>query len=361
MTQEEPKSSMLPLVMIVIVIALVAVGVALALLRHREEKVEAAGAAQVEVRATAVALKDVPDVVEYSGLIEAEADVSLAAEQGGRIEWLGAEKGESVKAGQPLLRVDSRLYAAAAERAEADARQASADLRRLEDLRRTGAVSESELDNMRTRADMARIGLQEARVQLDKCEQKSPIDGVVVDRTVEVGEFATPGAPAFHLAAIDRVKVRCDIPERDIFAVKEGREVPFTIASLPGRTFIGKITFIAPAAEKRSNTFRVEMLMDNADHLLKPGIIVNVALTRRVLKNALTVPLEALIPTKGQYVVYVVERGHAVRRVVNLAVVAGTQAVVQDGLKAGDRVVVDGQRRLSDGVPVSEAEAEAAK
>ena len=358
MTTQASRSSLTTLVMILVILAMVGGGVALMVTRHGESAVATEGSAPVAVRVQTAAVKDVPEVVTYSGRIEAEVDVMLAAEQSGRVVWLGADKGDAVRQGQPLLRVDSRVHTANVERAEASLRQAADDFKRLEEMRRAGAVSESELENMRTRRDLARIELDEARIHLDKCQLASPVSGILVDRQAELGAYAAPGQTVFHLAAIDRVKVQFDVPERDVFAVQPGLEVPFTIDSAPGRAFSARVSFVAPAADKRSNTFRAEMLIDNADHFLKPGIIVNVAVTRRIMRDALTVPLEALIPSKGQYLVYVVENGHAVRRLVNLATIVDSLAALRDGLKAGDRVVVDGQRRLSDGSPVSETAGE---
>jgi membrane fusion protein (multidrug efflux system) len=204
------------------------------------------------------------------------------------------------------------------------------------------------------RKTMAEVALKEARLDLEKCAVTAPIAGVIQDRFVEKGEYLAPGMRAFSIVDIDRVKVVLDLPERDVYAVRVGDAVPFAVDALPDRKFAGKLRFVAPAANPKSNTFRVEILVENTDHVLKPGVITRISLTRRILKGAIAAPLAALIPEKGLHVAYVVENEHAIRREVKLQAIVNDQAVVAEGLKAGDKVVIEGQRMVSDGARVSE-------
>jgi RND family efflux transporter MFP subunit len=106
-------------------------------------------------------------------------------------------------------------------------------------------------------------------------------------------------------------------------------------------------------ADARSNTFRTEVRLANPEHLLRPGVIARASLTRRVLRDALSVPLRALVPVKGQYVAFCVKDGRAVRRLVTIAAIVDSAVVVREGLQEGDAVVVEGQRALTDGAAVT--------
>ena len=107
-------------------------------------------------------------------------------------------------------------------------------------------------------------------------------------------------------------------------------------------------------AERESNSFLVELAVDNADGALKAGMIAQVALVRRERAGAIVVPLAAIVPRKGEHYVFAVENGHAVRKRVQIAALVGSEAVLESGVAAGDQIVVEGHRGLQDGLPIEE-------
>jgi len=278
----------------------------------------------------------------------------MAAEQSGRVVWLGAEKGAAVTNGQALLRVDDRMFAATVERAAATLKQVTDDFARMGELKKSGAVSTSDHENIGTQKQMAEVAAKQARVDLDRCSVVSAIDGLVEDRAVEVGEYVNPGVPLFTLVSLDSVKLVLDIPEADIFAARAGQEIRFMVDGVRDLVVTGRLAFVASMADERSNTFRVEAIAPNAGRQLKPGIIGKVPFTRRVLQRAVNVPMLALIPDKGLYVAYVVENGCAVRRQVKIAGMVNNLAVIAEGLAPGEKVIVEGHRLVADGSPVTE-------
>jgi membrane fusion protein (multidrug efflux system) len=308
----------------------------------------------IPVRTMMATYTAVRETVTYPARIEALHDVVLAVEREGRIIELGVDKGDRVRRGQVLLQLDNRAAEAAFRRAEINLRQAADDLKRWEELRKSGSVSVTEFEGVRNRHDLARIAVDEARVDRDHGVLVSPMDGRVEERAIDVGERAVPGIPAFRVVNTDVVKVVGDLSERDVFAIAPGVSVPFQVDALIGQTFTGTVAFVASAADARSNTFRVEWQAENPGGRLKPGVIARVTVTRGVIENALAMPLSALIPEKGQYVTYVVRGGHAVRRIVTLRTIIDDLAVIQEGLAPGDRIVIEGQRLVSDGAAIAE-------
>jgi membrane fusion protein (multidrug efflux system) len=329
--------------------------VVLAFLPPRSEKVVEAAPRALAVAVHEAVVTNLSEVVIMPGRVEAEKEARLAVETGGRVLWLGVEKGDRVEAGQVLLRLDSRSQTAAVSRAEVNLRQAEDDLKRWQVLKETGSVSALEFEGVLNRRDLARIALDEARTDYERCSVRSPIDGLIEERPVEIGETVMPGVPVLRVVQMDRVKVMVDVPERDVMALPPGAEVCLEADAAPGMTFTGKVAFAAAVADPRSNTFRNEILVENRAGFLKPGMIARVAVVRGVIRNTVVVPLSALIPVKGQYVVYLVEDNRAVRRVVKLRAVIDTLAAVQEGLAPGDRVVVEGQRLVTDGTVVTVA------
>jgi len=342
--------------LLIVLLALICGTVALKIAGKKPELLPEAPATIVSVRTEPTLCSDLPETITFAGRIEADPTVTLAFDMGGTVASLGADKGAAVTQGQVLMVLDDRIQTATLGKAQTGMKQAADDLKRFVELKKTGAVSESDYDGIEARADLAAAALKEAQAYCDKCRILSPISGTVEDRMVDVGEFAPPGMPVVRVANLSKLKILIDMPERDIFSLKVGQAVPVSVDALPGSSFAGVVTYIAPAADNKSNTFRVEVGLGNADGTLRPGIIAKVSLLRRILKSALSVPLAALVPSKGQYVAYVVKEGRAVRRVVKLVAMVGNRAVVLEGIQAGEQVIVEGQRLVEDGVAVRVAD-----
>ena len=318
------------------------------------EKNVAEGEKAVPVRTVVVEPQDVADVIQLPGRIEPLQAANLAAQRAGQVVELLVAKGETVAEGQALLRLDSRLWAAARRRAEIEARDAAKDFARWQELEKSGAVSASEYEGVQRRKEAADIALDEARTMEAQCEVQAPFAGTVVDRLVEIGDYANEGQAVLRLIRLDRVKVAFDVPEQDITAVQPGQEKKFTLAAVPGRGFTGTVTFVSSQAARESNSFGVELEAGNADGALKAGMIAQVALVRRERAGAIQVPLAAIVPRKGEYFVFTVADGRAVRQRVILDSLTGQDAVLESGLAAGARVVVEGHRGLQDGMNVVE-------
>ncbi len=292
------------------------------------------------------------DVLELPGRIEPRIAATLAAEKPGRIVAVEADRGDRVKAGQVLVRLDREAWEARLRQAEVEQREARRDLSRIEDLRKTGAVSQSDYDAAEARRDRADASLADARAQVRQCEVVSPVDGEVTDRLVEAGEHATEGRAVIRVVDISSVKVVFDLPERAAGDVAAGRPVAFAVDGAGGGVWTAVVSFVSAEADPHSNTFRVEARLPNPGGVLRAGMIARVRVERPVPPGHVAVPLAAVIPRRGEHVVFVVAGNHAVRRVVTLNRIAGGQAVLSAGVAAGEAVVVDGHRGLMDGVEV---------
>ena len=329
-------------------------------LKKRPEPVAAEEEKAVAVRTIAIAPRNVQDVLNLPARIEPLQEANLGAERAGRVVEILAEKGQAVAAGQPLLRVDGRLWDAARRRAEIETRDAERDWKRWQELEKTGAVSASEYEAVARRRDAAQIALDEAETMLSQCEVRAPFAGTVVDRLVDVGDYANEGQAVLRLIRLDRVKVVFDVPEQAVAGLAPGQTKAFTLAALPGREFTGTATFVSSQADRASNSFAAELEADNADGALKAGMIAQVAVVRQEREGALVVPLAAVVPRKGEHYVFAAVDGRAVRKRVRIAALTGHEAVLESGVAPGDRIVVEGHRGLQDGMKVAETGAEPA-
>ena len=334
-----------------IVVALIVV---FATIKKPAEKTEIEAEKPVAVRTIAIEPRKVEDALRLPARIEPLQEAALAAERAGRVVELLADKGQSVAVGQMLLRVDGRLWEAARRRAEIEARDAARDLKRWKELEKTGAVSASDYEGIERRRESAEIALDEAETMRSQCEVRAPFAGTIVDRLVEVGDYANEGQAVLRLIRLDRVKVSFDVPEQDVGSLRAGQKKTFALAALPGREFEGELTFVSSQADRASNSFAAELEADNADGALKAGMIAQVSLMRQARADALVVPLAAIVPRKGEHYVFAAADGRAVRKRVKIAALVGHEAVLESGVSPGDRIVVEGHRGLQDGLPVEE-------
>ena len=344
------KGSFLVWGALAIVVALI---FAMPLLKKPEEKKVVEPEKPVAVRTITIERRTVEDALLLPARVEPLQEANLAAERAGRVIEVVADKGQAVEAGQVLLRLDGRLWEAARQRAEIEERDASRDLKRWKELEKTGAVSGSEFESIQRRQESARIALNEAEVMLSQCEVRSPFAGILVARLVEVGDYANEGQAVLRVIRLDHVKLTFDVPEQDIGSLQLGQQKKFTLAVLPGREFSGEISFVSSQAERESNSFPVELKVENSDGALKAGMIAQVSLVRREREGAVVVPLAAIVPRKGEHYLFAVENGHAIRKRVQIAALMGHEAVLESGVEAGDQIVVEGHRGLQDGMAVS--------
>jgi len=332
-------------------------------------------------------IAEMADTFKLPAVVEANQVVRVAAEVAGRIEKVNCKEGERCEPppkdkeneAVPLIELNTDLLQAEFDRAQAAAKLAADDYDRIVRLRAKGVGTEQE--KVRAEAAMLTSKAVEklATVRLARARIFAPIRGVFNDLLVEKGEFVQAGDPVAEIVDIDTVKVVTFVPELDIQFLTVGRAGK-VLASTRGRQveFDGKITYISLLADKMTRSTRVEITLDNKRRLLRSGQIVRVVLVRRVLKNAIMIPLGAAIPLEHATAVYVVEtkageRGKqdiAKRVIVKLDVrlikgvertilVNGTEQVVREqhilvtkGLKNGDRLIVAGHRFVAPGQPV---------
>lgn len=315
----------------------------------KNRKLPQNGVKPMPVRVMVVKAQAVEHRVMLPGRVEPVSDIRLATQRPGMVAEVLVDKGAEVKAGDRLLSLDRRLAQHMAQRAELELADAEREWGRWQGLQRSGAVSSSDVDRVRMRLDLARVARAESQVNLSHAEVTAPTNGVIVERHAEVGEHLPEGHAVLRLVTVDPVKVRIEVPERDVAGVVEGQKVPVVVTALGRTTVTGVVTFVSRQANRQSNTFTAEVEVANPGGRLRPGMLVEASVRRAEWPAALLVPLSAVVPRKGEHVVYLAEGDRAVRRIVRIEAILDQQAVLAGGVKAGDRMVVEGQRWCSDG------------
>jgi RND family efflux transporter MFP subunit len=306
----------------------------------------------------------------YSGSINADASVDVAFKVSGVVDEvtqiLGADgrrrnlqDGDVVRRGTPLARLRPNEFRDQVSDAEATLRQAQADYERASQLYENRSVSKAEYDAAYARYTASRAHQSQAMLSLTDAVLRSPIDGVILRRSVEVGSLAGPSAPAFTVADTRRVKVVFGVPDVIVAHLRLNGPLTIQAEALPGKTLQGRITRISSSADPSSRVFEVEAAIPNPDGRMKVGMLATLRLGAAGPAETVSVPLAAVVRPAGDstgYAVYVLQDSAGVqlariRRVV-LGEASGNAIAVKQGLQAGDRVILRGATIVSDGQPV---------
>lgn len=202
----------------------------------------------------------------------------------------------------------------------------------------------------------AKSHLDSANVQLSYAQIRSPISGVVADRSVYPGELANPGSPLVSIVDISQVVARANVPVREAQSLHVGR--PARVAG-PDGDLAGKVTVVSPAVDPSTTTVEVWVQVPNPGEKLKPGGSVRVSIIAETIQNTLVAPAAALLNSDegGQKVIVVDKNSIAHERKVNVGVRQGARVQITSGVMEGDKVVTSGGLGLEDGAKVSVQEA----
>ncbi len=289
----------------------------------------------------------------YTGTaaLEPRGESQVVAKTSGVALAVMVEEGQSVRAGQALVRLDPDRSRLAVAQAEAQMRKLENNYRRSQQLVAQQMVSANDVDQIKYDLDNARAQHRMATLELSYTTVTAPISGVIASRSIKTGNFVQINTPIFRIVDDSRLEATLNVPEREIATLKTGLPVALTADALPGQNFIGTVDRIAPVVDAGSGTFRV-ICTFAGDGLLQPGMFGRIRIDYDQRADALVVPRVALLDDEGEPAVFAV-RGSKVARVpVKLGYIDGEWAEVRSGLKQGDAVVTAGKSALREGTVV---------
>ncbi|HRU01114.1 MAG TPA: efflux RND transporter periplasmic adaptor subunit [Victivallales bacterium] len=305
--------------------------------------------ADIPVKVLNLRINKIQNLFETYGIIESLSSVQISSEQQGNIVEISAKEGECIEKGSLILKIDNSLYREEKERAEANFNLAESLFKRQKSLFEAKAISEKEYEDAFFAMKSAKAALNLATISLERCEIRSPISACIDEIYVEVGEYLTPGKKVARLEKTDIVKLVFYIPEQDISSISTGTQITYFLDSDPSKVFNAQITYIAKAADQETLTYRAEAWIENKKALLRPGMLAKVSFVRKTIENALSIPIESIIPKYGGHYVFIYENGVAKQKEVEILFLSRKEAVLSGGLKEGDKLIIDGGRFLREG------------
>ncbi len=331
------------------------------------------------VETATAAVSDLSHFLNTTGEVIASEKADIAPKVSGRVSSVNVAVGDRVSKGQTLLALESSESQGVVAQSEAavgiarvnvlKARQALTDAQqnydRINALYQAQAVSKSQFEESQSALNNSRYGLQLAEEQLRQSEAAlassrdnlsnysvtSPISGHVAVVNVHSGEIAGPQTTAVTVVAMDTVKVKINVSENAISFVKTGSEVPVNIDVLR-KTVSGTVVSVGPQSDSATRAFPVEIILDNKQGDIRPGMVASLKLPVGISKGAVSVPADAVIERDGAYYVFVVENGIAREKQVQTGVITDELAEIKAGLSQGQTVIVNGNRLVTDGQKV---------
>jgi membrane fusion protein (multidrug efflux system) len=332
-----------------------------------------------EIPVVTVTAKDTPIDFELVAQLRGLEDVEIRARVEGYLETIDYPEGTTVQKGRLLFTIDDQQYVAALAQAQATLAagetafsKADLDVKRFTPLAAERAVSQAELDNAvsarksgAAQMEAAKANLERARLNLSYTRITSPITGLAGKAEHKVGDLVGKGEPTLltTVSSIDPIRASVAIPEADFLrfarAIDTGEASP---SKQPARLILsdgslhpypGKVLFVDRAVDPQTGTLRVDLAFPNPKKTLRPGLYGKVKAESEVVKGAILVPQRAVQELQGTYTVVVVGAGDKVEtRKVTPGQKVGNQWIIQEGLKSGERVVLDGFQRLRDGMVI---------
>ncbi len=343
-------------------------------LRAQDAKTPAKDAVTVPVTVATVAQQTVPVRIQAIGNVEAYSTVALKSRVDGQIVAVSFKEGQRVRKGAVLFKIDSRSFEASLRQAEANLmrdtaqqEQTRSQERRYQELLQKSFVSKEAYAQIRTNADAAaavalasKAAVENARLQLEYCTIRSPLDGFVGKLMLQMGNMVKAN-DTNSLVVINQVQpiyVNFAVPEQRLFEIRSHMaKGQLPVEALPPNSdraaAIGTLSFVDNAVDATTGTIKLKAMFPNKDSALWPGQFINVSLKLYDQKDALLVPSQAVqTGPKGQYVYVVKTDMTAEVREIELDRVDGDNSIIAKGLNKGEAVVVKGQLRLSPGAKV---------
>ena len=312
---------------------------------------------------------------EAVGTVRAFESITVTAKVSGVVESITFEEGQKVKAGDVLVRFDAEERRADIEQAAAELRRAQAQrdetrtrLDRAQALRRTGAGTEAQVDDLtaQIRTLESAIASAEARrkgaeARLDDLVIRAPFAGRLGTRSVSLGAYVSPGTRITTLDDLSKVRLDFAVPENLLAKVQPGQIVRALSAAFGARLFEGKVAVIDPRVDPVTRTIRLTADFANPDETLKPGMFLSVTVEVTAKDDAVVIPEEAIVGEGLRHLVFVVKDNVIERRLVRIGQRQDARIEIIEGLSPGETVVVRGVQRVRPGIAVDPKPIEPAK
>ncbi len=298
-----------------------------------------------------VKLESFENNLSLSGSIQANEEVEIRSEVSGIVEAIYFTEGSNVSKGQLLFKVNDLELRAQLKQISTKVNLASENERRAKLLLQKEAISQEEYDVARADFKSAQAQSQLVAAQIAKTAIKAPFSGKIGLRSISPGTYITPALLVAKLVNTNKLKITFSVPEKYASQIKLNATISFTVTGSDEK-YTAQVYAIEPEIATETRTLQVRAFAENKNGKLFPGTFANVSLPLDLIKNAIVIPTEAIIPIQGGKKVFVSNLGQAKEIMVETATRTDNSVLVISGLKAGDTLLTSGVLSLKDETPV---------
>ncbi len=287
-----------------------------------------------------------------NGNLIANQDLKFVSEVNGRVLSIVVKEGDFVSKGQVLATVESTYANVDLKNAQDALEKYKVDQKRLEASFKTGGVTSAQLDEINLAVKNYENMVIQAKKRLSDNTIKSPISGVINKKHIEIGSFATAGAPLFDIVDVSQLKMKLNANEKQVVQLALGMKVEVSVPVFPDEIFEGKISFIAPKSDGSLN-YPVEIVLTNTKgSKIKAGMYATAKFQFGEQTPILAIPRTGFVGAISNNEVFVVQGNKAILKKIVPGLSFGDMVEVLDGLNEGEIVVTSGQINLVDGTAI---------
>jgi membrane fusion protein (multidrug efflux system) len=292
----------------------------------------------------------------YSGTapIEAFADATVIAKVGGEVREILVEEGDDVARGQILARLDGDRLRLEKNQAESNLRKLQRDYQRNVDLKEKGLISEGDFEKIQYEMESLQASFELAALELDYTEIKAPIDGVVSERFVKIGNTIEINEQTFQVTSLEPLVSYLHVPEREYRRIDPNQTANIEIDALAGISFEAIVARVSPVVDPATGTFKITIEVSDPSRRLKPGMFGRINIVYDSHTMALQIPRSAIIEEAGESAVFVVTDDTAEKRIIRTGYSDDGNVEILEGLTDDDEIVIVGQLNLKTGSKVQD-------
>ena len=317
------------------------------------------GGAASPVKVETVKQGDISAYILKNTTLEAERWIDVRARRTGQVIALLKEEGDPVRAGTVLARLDADAAQISVAQREVAYREAEQRYEREDALFQRNLGSKQTYESAKTQFESAKAQLEQAKLDLSYTAIKSPIEGIMTLRNIEVGNMVTNNQVVASVAKFNPLLARIQVTEKDFGKIIVGQIARITVEAAPEREFTGTVKMISPVVDPDSGTVKVTVEIPRIDEsLLRPGMFASVYIITETRRNTLVIPKRALVLEGEGNQVFTFEtdpesgRGQAQRKRIEIGFTDSDRLEILNGLSEGEQVITVGQEGLRPGSPV---------
>ena len=300
----------------------------------------------VPVETSAPVRGDVYAMYTGTAPIEAYAEADVIAKVAGEVRELLVEEGEQVSKGQVLARLDGERLRLELNESQAKLRKLQRDYERNIDLKAKGLISDGDFEKIKYEMEALEAAFNLASLELDYTQIRAPIEGVVAERFVKLGNTISEGDALFKVTSLDPLVAYLHVPEREYRHISPGQPVGIEIDALADETIVAAVSRVSPIVDPQTGTFKITVEIVDKTRRIKPGMFGRIGVIYDVHENALQIPRSAIIEDQGAASVFVIDGDRATRRPVSTGFSNRGMVEITNGLQDGEQVVTVGQGSL---------------